>query len=345
MDIEYKIGQMILIGFKGYSLPEAIKNQIENGFVSGVNLHDYDRGENKFEQNIKSFEQLSLLINEIRSTVSEIPLFIGISQEGGMASRLKKDYGFEQIDSAKKIGNRNDVEYSYKEYFKMALELKKLGFNLNLAPVVDINTNLKNPVISLKDRSFSSSSNKVSKHSEQFIKAHNDLNILTSVKHFPGHGSSNVDSHLGFVDITESWSEDELIPYEYLINNNRIDMIMTSHVFNKNLDDKYPATLSKNILKGMLRNRLAFDGVIISDNIEMKALSENYSFEEIVLRGIEAGIDIFTITNSYYYDENIAIKFRNLILKKLKEGVISEERIDESYKRIMKLKKKYGIIS
>ena len=222
----------------------------------------------------------------------------------------------------------------------MASTLSELGINLNFAPVVDLNRNPENPIIAKKERSFSQNPEVVISHAKQFIKAHAESGILTCIKHFPGHGSSASDSHLGFVDVTQTWSDIELLPYKKLISEDNVDCIMTAHVFNHNIDPSYPATLSRVFIDEILRRRLGFKGVVISDDLNMRAISDNYSLEESLLLAINAGVDILLISYNEDCKEKLFVNLIAIIKSMVKEGSIPEERINKSYNRIRSLKNK-----
>ena len=180
-------------------------------------------------------------------------------------------------------------------------------------------------------------------HALEFIKAHHDQGVLCTLKHFPGHGSSADDSHLGLVDVTETWSRVELEPYENIIQAGEADAIMTAHVFNANLDPAYPATLSRPILTGILREELRYDGVVISDDVQMRAIADHYGFETAVRAMIEAGVDIISIANNSVYEENVAARTIAFIMRLVQEGKIGEARIDASYRRIEALRSRLGV--
>jgi len=164
---------------------------------------------------------------------------------------------------------------------------------------------------------------------------------LTALKHFPGHGSSSSDSHLALPDITQTYEKQELAPYEELIKNGGADSIMTAHVINRNIDPEYPATLSEKFINGILRQDLKFDGVVFSDDMQMGAIINHYGFEDAIIRAINAGCDILIFSNNGgEYDDFVAKRARDAILNAVKEGLISESRINESYARIIKLKEK-----
>jgi beta-N-acetylhexosaminidase len=167
---------------------------------------------------------------------------------------------------------------------------------------------------------------------------------MTCAKHFPGHGSARGDTHLGAVDVTGHWTERELMPFQRLIQARLCDAIMTAHVFNARLDPERPATLSRRVLGGLLRGRLGFEGVILSDDMEMKAIADRCSLEEAARQGIEAGLDMLCFGNNLNYDPNIGAKAAGIILGLVEAGTISEARIDESFRRVQKLKHQFNLI-
>lgn len=343
-ELKNQIGQMIMIGFRGTEAPpdSYIAKVIRNVKVGGVVLFDYDVPSKSFPRNIINPEQTKNLILSLKK-YSSIPLFIAVDAEGGKVNRLKQEYGFISVPSAKEMGRIDDGENTRKEAERLAKEIKDLGFNMNLAPVVDVDLNPENPIIGGLGRSFSADPMRVVVHAKAFIVAHRQNNIITVAKHFPGHGSSMNDSHLGMVDVTKSYKEDELIPYQKLQEGGLLDVVMTAHVINKKIDENYPATLSPRFLGELLRDRIGFNGVVISDDIQMKAITANYGFEEAVIRMVNAGCNILAISNNSTseYDENLPYKTLNVIYNAVKGGKIPREKITESYNRIYNLKKHY----
>ena len=176
------------------------------------------------------------------------------------------------------------------------------------------------------------------KHARVWIQQHHAHHVLSALKHFPGHGSAHKDTHLGFVDVTDTWIPGELIPYQHLIQEGFDDMVMSAHIFHANLDPDWPATLSSAILNTILRREIAYNGVIISDDMQMKAISSHYTLETAIYRSITAGVDILTFGNNLHHDENIAVKATAIIKGLVSRGAISEERIEQSYQRIRRLK-------
>ncbi len=338
-ELDYKIGQMIKVGFRGFYIHESthIIRDLEKYHLGAVVLFDYDVPSRTPARNIESPKQLTKLVSDLKKHATA-PLLVTIDQEGGRVARLKSDHGFPQSVSAQYLGDHNDPEITDSYAENTALILRNAGINVNLAPVVDVNLNPENPIIGGIGRSFSSNPHTVAKHAEIFIQAHHRHSILTTLKHFPGHGSSKEDSHLGLVDVTDVWSEDELEPYRILINHGIADLVMTAHVFNENWDPDFPATLSDHVINGILRKDLGFDGVVISDDMQMDAVRSYYGLETAIEKTILAGVDILSFANNSIYDENIVPTVHEIIKNLIDDGRISEERIDESYRRIRKLK-------
>jgi len=345
-ELKEKIGQMIIIGFRGTEVSEnsPIVMAIKELNLGGVILFDYDVPSKSFPRNILTPEQIKKLISDLQK-FSSIPLFIAVDAEGGKINRLKENYGFLKIPSHKELGKINDLNFTKQEISKLSKQLKDLGFNVNFAPVVDLNINPQNPIIGKLGRSFSSDPEIVFSHAKVFIKAHVENRVIPIVKHFPGHGSSFSDSHLEMVDVTNSWKEDELIPYKKLKNENLLFGVMVGHIFNKKIDKDYPATLSLKFLQEILRKEIGFNGVIISDDLQMGAIKKHYSLEDAIIKAINAGCDVLLFSNNIEeYDENLPYKVFDIIFQAVKEGKISKERIFEAFERVINLKKEIGII-
>lgn len=335
------IGQMLMVGFKGYEITSdnPIINDLTANKIGGVVLFDYDVPTQKFERNIQSPEQLKNLVKQVKEYSSVKPL-IAIDMEGGRVNRLKTNYGFPPTVSAQYLGSKDNIDTTRFYGNRIAQTLKEMEINLNLAPVVDVNVNPENPVIGKIERSFSADPYMVVKHASAFIDMHHNNNILTTLKHFPGHGSSMADSHLGFTDVTNTWSSIELIPYIELLKTGKIDLIMTAHIFNANMDSVYPATLSHNVMTKLLRDSLGFNGVIISDDMQMRAITDHYGLETAIEMSIKAGVDILIFANNSVFDADIVNKAKTIIYKLIADGKISKERLRESFERIKKLKMK-----
>jgi beta-N-acetylhexosaminidase len=337
--LDYKIGQMIKVGFRGLTIDESshIKRDLEKYHVGAVVLFDFDVPSRTSVRNIESPDQLRGLISDLKNHATA-PLLVTIDQEGGRVARLKSVHGYPPSVSAQYLGELDNPDSTRFHAEVTARTLFEAGINTNLAPVIDVNLNPENPIIGGIERSFSHNPAIVSKHAQIFIEAHKNHGVLVTLKHFPGHGSSREDSHLGLVDVTEVWSETELKPYKNLIEQGLADMIMTAHIFNENWDSEYPATLSDKVINGILRSELGFDGVVLSDDMQMDAVRSYFGLETAIKKTIQAGVDILGFANNSIYDEEIVPTVHAIIKKLVEEGSISEERIDESYQRIRKLK-------
>ncbi|MDR3188919.1 MAG: hypothetical protein LBT94_07025 [Prevotellaceae bacterium] len=337
--LRYKIAQMLIVGFRGTELTDSnhIYGDVKNLRVGGVILFDYDAVSKTRGRNITSPAQLKRLCGDLQSLAGG-KLIISIDQEGGMVSRLKASAGFPATVSAKQLGRLNSADSTRRYAAQTAQLLKELGFNFNFAPCVDVDVNPQCPVIGKVERSFSAKPEVVVRHARIWVEEHRRRGIITSLKHFPGHGSSRSDSHLGLTDVSATWTRRELIPYRQLLKSGHCDAIMVSHVFNKKLDSRYPATLSPKIT-GMIRNDLKFDGLVASDDMAMGAIADSYSFEAALEMAVNAGMDMLVLSNNgRSYDAQLAQKAVDAIYAAVKSGRIREERIREAYRRVAAVK-------
>lgn len=331
-DLNEMIGQMIIVGFVGDNVKskgfKEVLKQVENNEISGVIF---------FEDNIKNKEEFLKMTSALKNSKAKYPPFIAIDMEGGYVQRMNENNGFKNFKSAKQISKLTEDE-AYKEYFEMAKMLKEADINLNFAPCVDLAVN-KESIIEQKERSYSNNPKVVVKYAKQFIKAHEKNNIITSIKHFPGHGSPTGDTHLGFVDATKTYSDNELYPYLYLADVSPLQTVMISHLYNKNIDKKYPASLSYQTIEKFLRVQTNFDGVIITDDLDMGAIRKNYDLYEIVSLSINAGENILLFSNRFEHDKKLVDKINLAIKRGLVDGYILSDNLVNSYERIIKLKK------
>ncbi|XWN38668.1 MAG: glycoside hydrolase family 3 protein [Balneola sp.] len=339
LSLKEKIAQLFLIGFHGNECNDdsEISTLIRNIKPGGVILFDKDMVFNKPVHNIKSPEQLKNLTAQLQEA-SEIPLFIGIDQEGGLINRLKPEYGFPVTKSHQELGNIDDITVTQQEGALISEVLNQHGININFAPCVDLALNSESSIIAKRERCFGATSSEVNKHAEAYVKGHQKNGVLTACKHFPGHGSAAGDTHAGFVDVTDTWESDELEPYKYMIQKDLCPVIMTSHIFNGNFDDKYPATLSKKTIQDLLRDQLGFDGIVISDDMQMRAISDHFGMKESLKRGLQAGIDIFCYGNNLLKEQIDLSDAISTIEELVENGDIHEDRIDKSVNRILRLK-------
>jgi beta-N-acetylhexosaminidase len=341
-DLDTMIGQMILAGFRGFSVDKdsTIVRDIRERHLGGIILFDYDMFWGSGRRNIKNKAQVEKLIRELKAN-ADIPLLMAVDQEGGKVQRLKKVYGFKETRSAADLCAAGDSEV-YDAGLTIGAMLRDTGFNLDFAPVVDVNVDPDSPAIGRLGRSFSSDPQEVARCAGIFIKGLHRNRVLSCLKHFPGHGSAGTDSHKGLTNVTDTWSEAELIPYRELIAGGKVDMIMTAHIFNAHLDPEYPATLSKKVITGLLRGKLGFRGVVVTDDMNMGAIADEYGRREAIRRAIEAGADILLFGNNLAYDEHIVEKVHAVIRSLVDDGTIPEARIAQSYERIMRLKASLG---
>lgn len=326
---------MIMMGFSGTSVDTGSRfyKDIKEGKTGGISIYEANLSPTNTAEN------LQLLIKTLQEA-SPIVLFIAITQEGGFVNRLKTRYGFPPLPSAKYFGTINNLDSTKYYADKTAFTLSGLGINVNFSPVVDVYMPT-NPVLGSRERTYAANPDIIIKHARQVILSHNHFKVNTALKHFPGHGSSTMDSHLGLTEVTKTWHKDELKPYRRLIKEGMVRSVMTAHIVNEKLDNgKFPATMSKKIITGLLRKELGFNGVVFSDDMNMKAISSEYALKESIQRSINAGVDVLLFSGKREgVNSNDAADIVNIILELIKEGKITKERINESYGRIMKMKK------
>lgn len=341
-----KIGQMLIVGFRGAEPAECslIERDLRDHAVGGIILFDQEMVDaTARRRNVVSPDQVKRLVAHLQASARRPgTLLVSIDQEGGRVNRLKADYGFPPSVSQDELGQLNQLEETRRQARLTARTLASVGINFNLAPVVDLDANPNNPIIKGKRRCFSTDPELTARHASAVVQAHHEEGVLTCLKHFPGHGSAAGDTHLGLVDVTQTWSGQELIPFQRLITAGLCDAIMSAHVFNARLDPDRPATLSRAVITGLLRQKLGFQGVVTSDDMEMRAISSHYGLEESVPAAIEAGIDVLCFGNNQSYDPDIAPKAIDILVRAVSSGRIPESRIDESVQRIQSLKNRKG---
>ena len=341
--LEQKIGSMLMVGFFGTTAyPDSqICRDIRNYNLGGVILFDYNPVNHKEAKNISNRTQLAKLTEQLQRCSVDGKLLIAVDQEGGRVQRLKSKYGFNgNFPKAKDIRRFSDNQVR-NTYLDMGMELNSVGINYDLAPVVDLAINKKNRVIYKLGRSFGSNPKTVAHYANIFIDAMHQNGVITSLKHFPGHGSSLGDTHKGFVDVTRLWKRKELEPYRILTKQGTIDTVMVAHVFNRKLDSKYPATLSAKTVNGLLRKKLGFDGVVITDDLQMGAISKKYGLRNTLRLAINAGDDLLLFGNQLSVKSMVTTKklvdtIKQMVLK----GNIKRKTIEKSNKRLDRLKQK-----
>ena len=320
--LESMISNMIIIGFEGEKLPLSLATHIQNHGLGGVIL---------FSKNIQNPQQLKALTSSIKALDKSV--FIATDQEGGLVQRLGAKNGFYDTPKPVDVGKMDDATAKV-IYTKMADMLFDYGITMDFAPCVDLAKNPKNRVIYRYGRAFSSSPKEVVHFGKIFMDALEDVGVMPVLKHFPGHGSSVADSHRGFVDVSESWGEEELIPFKKLIPK----AIMTAHIFNRHLDAEYPATLSLKT-NGILRGD-GYDGLLISDDLQMGAISKNYDLNQTLTLAIGASVDMVLFGNQLAKPimiEALVARIKALVLA----GKIPRKEIEVANSRIERMKKEH----
>jgi beta-N-acetylhexosaminidase len=336
-----KIGQMVMVTVTGDSVEESspsmdtLKTDLAEELLGGVIMFNWSG-------NLRSPEQIAHLTASLQER-SSMPLLLAIDQEGGRVARLKASNGFAATPSAHEMGTVvNQESYTRSTASAMADWFVQTGLNMNLAPVVDLNVNPSSPAIGALDRSFSADPATVTQHAGWFIDEFRKKSIVTTLKHFPGHGSAADDSHLGFTDVTATWSPLELEPYSRLLASGSVDAVMTAHVFNANLDSLYPATLSPATMTGILRTQIGFQGVVVSDEMTMRSIAIQFGIDEAAELAVLAGVDVLLYNrNLDSTGGSLARRIVDLLERRVRGGRITEARINESYARIKALKERY----
>ena len=328
MSLEEKIGQLFIVGFESEEINDEIVDLVKNQKVGGLIY---------FSRNIVDSNQIINLNNEIKAIEKDIPLFISVDEEGGVVSRVPEE--FVKLPSSGYIGQFNDENLSYNVGKIIAKELNSLGFNMDFAPVLDIDSNPNNTVIG--ERAFGNNSEIVSRLGIKTMEGIKDGKIIPVVKHFPGHGDTDVDSHYGLPIVKKTLEELEnleFIPFKNAIDNGA-DVVMISSIILESIDNEYPATMSKKVTTDILRDSLGFDGVIATDDMTMGAIVDNYNLADAVIMSINAGSDLVLVCHGYDDIINSIVAVKDAVNSK----IISEEKIDESVYRILKLKDKYNV--
>jgi beta-N-acetylhexosaminidase len=339
-DLRERIGQMIMVGFRGLTASEAepVVRRIAEGTIGAVVMYDVD-SETGGTRNIQSREQLGDLIRDLKAAGRIAPL-AAIDAEGGFYHRLKEKYGFPPATPAADMGEHADMAYTRSQSSVIAGMLADVGMDLNLAPVLDL-LNPANLTVSARRRNFSQDPVAVAAHAREFIKAHHERGVLCAGKHFPGMGGVLRPYSPGRGEIVDHWTEAELEPYRALIGEGLLDAVLAARVTHAELDAEYPGCLSKKIVDGLLRRKLGFDGMVISDAMEMLAVWDVFGFERGTILAVNAGVDMLLYCNQSgmvpYSDERpeeaIAI-----IAAAVERGEIEEARIDQACERVLRLK-------
>ncbi len=341
--VDTMIGQMLMFGFSGTEPsekgPQAIARQLCEGTIGGVILLGH---------NVKSGKQVKRLTALFKGAGATTTPLIAIDQEGGKVQRLGPRQGYKAIPRPATVASKLSPEQAFQVYLEAARQVRNAGFNVNLGPVVDVNVNPKNPIIGRLGRSFGAKASTVVAYAQAFIEAHHRIGILTALKHFPGHGSSRRDSHKGFVDISKTWQrERELAPFSALANDDAYgDMVMSGHLYHSALspDGREPATLSSSAINGLLRTQMGYQGVVITDDLEMGAIRNNFKFRDTIIKAVRAGNDILLISNSARPDRDMPSKVIALIKQAVTSGELEMNALENAFERIRRLKQKLAML-
>jgi beta-N-acetylhexosaminidase len=350
--MKQKIGQMLLVGFSGKNHNDQQAQEVlelaRDGLIGGVII---------FSHNVEDPTQLKNLTGLFQNIATPHPLFIALDQEGGKVQRLKSSNGFRDFKSPKEVAEGVSPKVATEYYRSMARIVKDAGFNVNFAPVVDLHSHPNttddtpaNTVIGRLGRSFSKDPQTVTEYAQAFIDAFKQEGVLCCLKHYPGHGLAKGDTHEGLVDVTDSYVQQERIPFKKLIQNNNADLVMTAHIINRSLNKTHPATMDPHVLNTWLRDEDGFKGIVISDDMAMGAITRNYGFEEAIIEGVRGGLDIVLMsfnpaalqgpTDSNGKQKSLSISNQVHTAISAIEGNIPPSRIEESYQRIINVKKK-----
>jgi beta-N-acetylhexosaminidase len=334
--IERELGSLFLVGFRG---TEAVGNTelaklLCEFRVGGVLL---------LGRNIVDAEQLGRLTDGLTTQSTGCTgrkPFIAVDAEGGSVMRLAPRLGWPATFSAQELGESNDFVLTELEARRIGAMLRAVGINWDLAPVVDVGYNPANPVIVGAARSFGANPLQVTEHARAFVQGLRAEGVLTALKHFPGHGSSFDDTHLGFTDVTDTASPElELAPYRALIADGLADSVMTAHVFNKRLDEQYPATLSRATVNGVLRGELGFMGAVVSDDLRMGAIERRYGIGEAAVLALDAGVDVLLIVDDRLPDGTSATQLAQAAIRHaLSKGTLDPARVDAAIDRVRALR-------
>jgi beta-N-acetylhexosaminidase len=334
--IERELGSLFLVGFRG---TEAVGNTelarlLCEFRVGGVLL---------LGRNIVDAEQLGRLTGGLTTQSTGCTgrkPFIAVDAEGGSVMRLAPRFGWPATFSAQELGESNDFVLTELEARRIGAMLRAVGINWDLAPVVDVGYNPANPVIVGAARSFGANPLQVTEHARAFVQGLRAEGVLTALKHFPGHGSSFDDTHLGFTDVTDTASPElELVPYRALIADGLADSVMTAHVFNKRLDEQYPATLSRATVNGVLRGELGFKGAVVSDDLRMGAIERQYGIGEAAVLALDAGVDLLLIVDDRLPDGTSATQLAQAAIRHaLSKGTLDPARVDAAIDRVRALR-------
>ena len=327
------IGSMLVLGFSGASSDaegaQGLARHIAAGRAGGACFLGH---------NARSQAGIESLTRLFASAGKNFRPLIAIDQEGGAVQRLGSKLGYAAVPAAQAVAARNDPAAAQAIYRKMAGVLRSAGFNLNLAPVVDLGFEPRNPIIGHYGRAFGSDGATVARYASAFVAGHREAGVLTALKHFPGHGSTLVDSHEHAVDLTPTWREDEIEPYRKLAQTGMIDIVMSGHLTHGKFTGGQPATLSQKAIETWLRGAIGYQGAVMTDDLDMAAIRNSYELPDAIIRAINAGNDLILLSNSADPDPDLPVAVIESVKQAVASGKLPASRINESAARIAALK-------
>ncbi|MFK3980643.1 glycoside hydrolase family 3 N-terminal domain-containing protein [Micromonospora sp. NPDC050397] len=339
VSLRRKIASLLVVGFRGESVGanDWIVQAVRDG-LGGVILFDRDL-KTDAPRNITSPGQVTALVKSLREA-SPGRLIVSIDQEGGKVARLNPSNGFPATRSQAEVGAENSPAATRAWAESLVRPLTSIGVTLNYAPVVDLDVNPNNPAVGKLDRSFSANPDIVVRNATEEIKVHRAADVKTSIKHFPGLGSAIGNTDFTAVDVTKTWHQNELEPYQKLIASGNTDSVLVGHLVNGQLDPDRPASLSPKVVTDLLRGRLGWQGPVVSDDMQAVAISSRFGRDEAVGLALEAGVDLLVFGNQQVFDPNIVEQTIDNVVNLVRSGRISEARIDQSVTRVDTLRPK-----
>jgi beta-N-acetylhexosaminidase len=337
VDLAHKIAGLMVVGFRGSALADApwVRTALVESGLGGVILFDRDQLTGG-SRNVLSPAQVKRLTGDLRAAAPDRGIIISVDQEGGVVTRLGPSHGFPAVASEATIG-AGSASAARTWAHLIATTLATNGFDLNFAPVVDLNVNPDSPAIGALDRSFSEDTDVVVADATIEIDAHRAAGVRTTLKHFPGIGSSTTNTDFGVADVTNTWTRNELEPFRQLIAAGKVDLVMAGHVVNGQLDTKHPASLSRAVVTNLLRGELGWDGIVVTDDLQATAITKAFGRDEAVLLALEAGNDLLLFANQQLYDANLVSRVVRVVSAAVASGRIPESRIDDAYDRVQAL--------
>ena len=329
-----RIAGLVVVGFRGSRLDQTpwIRTALADAGVGGVILFDRDE-QTRGNRNVVSPDQIQSLVADIRATAGNRPLIVSVDQEGGIVTRLSPTHGFPALASEWEIGTSGDTA-TRRWANSMAKTLVDAGINLNFAPVVDLKVNPRSPAIGALDRSFSADPSIVVAKAQIEIEALRAAHVRSTLKHFPGIGSSTANTDFGVADVTASWSPTELEPFRDLISAGSADLVMAGHVVNGQIDKTRPASLSKPTVTGVLRGQLGWTGVVVTDDLQAVAIQKAFGRDDAIVQALEAGNDLLLFANQQVYEKDVVARVVRVVSAAVASGRLSEARIDEAWTRV-----------